>query len=99
VFLVFFILYSYVFTYFCFDILNIVLILDFILIGGILPLIERKELALTQRRVGPKFAGLNGRLQFIIDALKIFFKHYFILIKVKKYSFFLIPLLFFLTNL
>lgn len=51
--------------------LNTVLILLIILIGGILPLYERKFLSLTQRRIGPKFVGYKGRLQFVADALKV----------------------------
>lgn len=82
-----------------FEILNIILLIDFILIGGILPLIERKYLALIQRRVGPKYVGYKGRLQFIADAIKVFFKDYFYLFKVTKYSFFLIPFIFFNINL
>ena len=84
-FLFIYIVYSYIFNYFFFDIFNILLLLDFILIGGILPLLERKELALIQRRVGPKLVGLNGRLQFLLDALKIFFKHYWKFIFVSKF--------------
>jgi len=80
-------------------IINVVLILDFILIGGVLPYLERKKLALIQRRVGPKYVGLNGRIQFIVDALKIFFKDYFYIFKVKKYYFFLLPVFFLLSNL
>lgn len=79
--------------------INTCAILDFILIGGILPYLERKKLALVQRRVGPKYVGLNGRLQFIVDALKIFFKDYFYIVKVKKYYFFLLPVLFLIYNL
>lgn len=79
--------------------INTCAILDFILIGGILPYLERKKLALIQRRVGPKYVGLNGRLQFIVDALKIFFKDYFYIFKVKKYYFFLLPVLFLIYNL
>jgi len=78
---------------------NIALILDFILIGGVLPYLERKKLALVQRRVGPKYVGLNGRVQFIVDALKIFLKDYFYVFKIKKYYFFLLPVFFLLTNL
>jgi NADH-quinone oxidoreductase subunit H len=39
-----------------------------------LTLIERKFLALVQRRVGPNFVGYKGRLQYIADALKMFVK-------------------------
>ena len=39
-----------------------------------LTLIERKFLALVQRRVGPNFVGYKGRLQYIADALKLFLK-------------------------
>lgn len=37
---------------------------------------ERKILALTQRRIGPKIVGDMGRLQYIADALKLIFKTY-----------------------
>lgn len=53
---------------------HIVILINIVLIGGILPLIERKYLSLIQRRVGPKFVGYKGRLQFIADALKMFLK-------------------------
>jgi NADH-quinone oxidoreductase subunit H len=54
--------------------MHIVILVNVTLIGGILPLIERKYLSLIQRRVGPKFVGYKGRLQFIADALKMFLK-------------------------
>jgi NADH-quinone oxidoreductase subunit H len=41
------------------------------LIIASLTLIERKVLALVQRRVGPFFVGYRGRLQYIADALKL----------------------------
>lgn len=77
--------------------LNLVVIILFILIGGIIPLVERKYLSLIQRRVGPKFVGYNGRLQFIADALKLLFKEIIFLINTNKISFVAIP--FFLLNL
>lgn len=55
-------------------VLQIIILINITLIGGILPLIERKYLSLIQRRVGPKFVGYKGRLQFIADALKMFLK-------------------------
>ena len=78
-------------------VLNIIIILLFILIGGVIPLIERKYLSLIQRRVGPKFVGYNGRLQFIADALKLLFKEIIFLINTNKLSFVLLPI--FLLNL
>lgn len=80
-------------------ILNILIIIDFILIGGVLPYLERKKLSLIQKRVGPKYVGLNGRLQFIADAMKIFLKDYFYVLRVKRYYFFLLPILFLVYNL
>jgi len=56
------------------SIVNIILIIIFILIGGVIPLLERKYLSLIQRRIGPKFVGYNGRLQFIADAMKLLLK-------------------------
>jgi len=56
------------------SIINIILIIIFILIGGVIPLLERKYLSLIQRRIGPKFVGYNGRLQFIADAMKLLLK-------------------------
>lgn len=55
-------------------IVNVIILINLTLIAGILPLIERKYLALIQRRVGPTFVGYKGRLQFIADALKMFLK-------------------------
>lgn len=38
---------------------------------------ERKLLALTQRRLGPRVVGDRGRLQFLADALKLITKTFF----------------------
>jgi NADH-quinone oxidoreductase subunit H len=35
---------------------------------------ERKILALTQRRVGPRIVGVRGRLQYFADAIKLLTK-------------------------
>jgi NADH-ubiquinone oxidoreductase chain 1 len=42
-------------------------------------LVERKTLALVQRRVGPNQTAFKGRLQFIADALKLLNKNISIL--------------------
>lgn len=56
-----------------------------------LTLIERKFLALVQRRVGPHFVGYKGRLQYIADALKLFIKGIIIPSEVNKFWFVFIP--------
>jgi NADH:ubiquinone oxidoreductase subunit H len=38
-------------------------------------LLERKLLALLQRRVGPVFVGYKGRLQYLADAVKLLMKN------------------------
>jgi NADH-quinone oxidoreductase subunit H len=53
---------------------NIVIMLTITLVIAALTLIERKFLALSQRRVGPFYVGYRGRLQYIADALKLFLK-------------------------
>ena len=52
---------------------------------------ERKVLALVQRRVGPNYIGYKGRLQFMADALKLLVKHILILNKVNKLLFLILP--------
>lgn len=70
---------------------NLVILLDLTLIAGILPLIERKYLSLTQRRVGPDYAGYKGRMQFVIDAIKIFLKQCALPLKNNPHLLFLGP--------
>jgi NADH-ubiquinone oxidoreductase chain 1 len=42
-------------------------------------LVERKTLALVQRRVGPSQTAFRGRFQYIADALKLLNKSIFII--------------------
>jgi len=56
-----------------------------------LTLIERKFLALVQRRVGPNFVGYKGRLQYIADALKLFVKGALIPDESNRFLFVTIP--------
>lgn len=74
--------------------LQIVIFINVTLIGGILPLVERKYLSLIQRRVGPKFVGQKGRMQFIVDALKMFLKGYFVPKSANIFLFLLGPIVF-----
>ncbi len=70
---------------------NIILMLLLTIIIASLTLIERKFLALVQRRVGPSFVGYKGRLQYIADALKLFIKGVVIPSESNKFWFVAIP--------
>lgn len=71
----------------------------YVLIGGSIPLFERKYLSLIQRRVGPKFVGYNGRLQILADALKLLFKELIILKNTNPYVFIVLPINTLIINL
>jgi NADH:ubiquinone oxidoreductase subunit H len=55
-------------------VLNIIFFLLLTLVIAAITLLERKFLALLQRRVGPNYVGYRGRLQYIADALKLLLK-------------------------
>jgi len=74
-------------------IFNIILFLILTVLIAIINLIERKVLALIQRRVGPNYIGYKGRFQFIADALKLLLKHIFIITKINKFLFIIFPCL------
>ena len=76
----------------------IVLFLLITLVIATVTLIERKILALIQRRVGPNYIGYKGRLQFIADALKLLFKHILVLTRVNRLLFLVIPALVLITS-
>lgn len=61
------------------------------LIIASITLIERKVLALVQRRVGPFFVGYRGRLQYIADALKLFIKGIIVPDEANKFWFVAMP--------
>jgi NADH-quinone oxidoreductase subunit H len=71
----------------------IILFIVFTLIIATVTLIERKVLALVQRRVGPNYIGYKGRLQFLADALKLLFKHITIISRTNRALFIAIPAL------
>ena len=70
---------------------NLIFFLLLTIVIATITLIERKVLSLVQRRVGPNYIGYKGRLQFIADALKLLVKHIFILNRVNKLLFMLLP--------
>lgn len=71
--------------------INIIFMLVCTLIIATLTLIERKVLALVQRRVGPNHVGYRGRLQYIADALKLFIKGIIIPQETNKFFFVGVP--------
>lgn len=77
------------------SILLLLLLLDFVLLGGSLPLLERKFLSLIQRRVGPNYIGYKGRFQFMADALKVFLKEYLYHAKINNVQYLTLPALYF----
>lgn len=85
------ILYMGVIGYLIILIYNIVIMLLITLVIASLTLIERKVLALVQRRVGPFFVGYRGRLQYIADALKLFIKGIVVPDEANKFWFVAMP--------
>lgn len=77
----------------------ILITLLYVLIGGAIPLLERKYLSLIQRRIGPKFVGYNGRMQILADALKLLFKEMIILKNTNSILFLIIPINLLVLNL
>jgi NADH-quinone oxidoreductase subunit H len=69
-----------------------------VLMGGALTLFERKVLATYQCRIGPDVVGERGRLQFLVDALKVLLKEVIFLNKVNKKPVVMLPIAFLLIN-
>lgn len=72
---------------------TLIILLLLTLIIATITLIERKVLALVQRRVGPNYIGYKGRFQFIADALKLLVKHIVIFSFTNRVLFMLLPVL------
>lgn len=75
----------------------LIIFLLFTLLIATITLIERKILALTQRRVGPNYIGYKGRLQFIADALKLLAKHIVLISKANRLILIITPSIFLLV--
>ncbi len=70
---------------------NILIFIILTVTVGSITVIERKVLAVLQRRVGPNYIGSKGRFQFIADAIKLLSKHIVILITINKFIFIATP--------
>lgn len=70
---------------------NIILCLILTLLIAVITLLERKVLAVIQRRVGPNYTSFKGRLQYISDALKLLLKGFIIPNNISVFYFILFP--------
>ncbi len=86
-------MFSFFVSLFFIFVSNLIIFLGFTAIIATITLIERKIMALVQRRVGPNYIGYKGRLQFIADALKLLLKHILVLSTVNRLLFIVFPAL------
>ena len=70
----------------------LVVILPILLSVAFMTIIERKQLAAMQRRVGPQVVGYYGILQPFSDALKLILKETIIPSQSNKVLFYLAPI-------
>ena len=76
----------------------VICFLIFTIVIATVTLVERKLLALVQRRVGPQYIGYKGRLQFIADAVKLLLKHILVITKTTRLLILVIPALILITS-
>ena len=77
-----------------FNLANILVIIVPILLSvAFMTIIERKQLAAHQRRVGPQVTGYFGVLQPFADALKLILKENVVPTHANKILFFIAPIL------
>src|SRR6266446_1052090 len=71
----------------------LVVLIPMLLAVAFMTLIERKQLAAMQRRVGPNIVGIYGILQPFSDALKLVIKETIVPAQANKVLFYLAPIL------
>jgi NADH-ubiquinone oxidoreductase chain 1 len=71
----------------------LVVLLPVLLAVAFMTIIERKQLAAMQRRVGPDTVGIYGILQPFADALKLILKETVIPAQANKIIFYLAPVI------
>lgn len=90
-------LFKIILYFLVYFILCIVFMLILTIIIAAITLVERKTLALVQRRVGPNQTAFRGRLQYIADALKLLNKSILIIRDNNRLLFILWPSLALIT--
>nr|YP_009945172.1 NADH dehydrogenase subunit 1 [Monomorium pharaonis]QOE17530.1 NADH dehydrogenase subunit 1 [Monomorium pharaonis] len=86
--------------YFMLNLISLLMILVVVLVGvAFLTLLERKILGYVQLRKGPNKVGVGGIMQPFSDAIKLFSKEFFFILKSNNYLYYICPMLLFMLML